>query len=230
MIISGGLNIHKNKINFKKECLIPRMREFFSEFEYLCDDGLQRKTIRDLRLIPTGDAIYTHELIKGRYRGCSFVQGNVRCTETTKDMDGEESTSTVFWGRVIIIGLSVIKEGEVKIFPNRYGLFFNRDGVKLNYNHPVSEKYTIIGSDMIELPKYFLDHVATFGDIFNKYAFYYKIINDRIYIAINGINGLYDVGKGTDTSVETIDEIIKKDSAFFTNLISLIIEANEEEK
>jgi hypothetical protein len=229
MIINSNIKIEKNKKEFKNEYLIPRMREFFSEFEYNYDDSLQTSTIRSLKLIPIGDSIYTNELIKGRYRGCSFIQGNVLCTKTKEDMDGDESTTTVFKGRLIIIGLSVIKEGEIRITPENHTLYRIKGGKSLQYNHPVNENFDICGSDEIQLPKYFLDHIVTFSEVFNKYRFYYKIISDRIYIAIDHIENLYDVGSCKHASVGELDKIIKKDSAFFTNLISLIIDANKKE-
>ena len=226
LVVMGTTKAEKNKVDFKNQYLIPRMREFFSELEYEATNGLQDSTIRELKLIATGDSIHTSDLYKGRYRGCSFIQSDVRCTETKRDSDGDRHTTTVFSGRVIIIGISPIKEGEVKITPKWNTAYKVRKGaIPLNYNHPIVEDFNIFGSSEIELPRYFLDHIVSFKQAFYRQKFYYKILNDRIYIAIDNINELYDVGKCMDTSIEAMDKIIKRDSAFFTNLISLIIDA-----
>lgn len=219
----------KNADDFKREYVVPRMMEFFSDFEYKPTHSLQPATIREIKLFNYGDSIYTDELIQGRYRGCSFIMGNVKCTQTNRGSDGQYHVSTVFNGRLIIIGTSVIRNGEVTIKPKEFLPSFLKRGQKLEYNHSICDKYEIRGSDYIELPKYLLDHIENFGTIFKKYKFYYKIVNDRIYLAINHIGKLYDVGNCKNNSIEEIDEIIKKDSVYFTNLISLILDANKME-
>ena len=40
----------------------------------------------------------------------------------------------------------------------------------------------------------------------DRYKFYYKIVQDRIYIAINNIGPLYNVGSCKGTNVNEIDE------------------------
>lgn len=224
LVFIGGAQ-SKNIKGFKEEYVIPRMMDFFSDFEYKLDDSLQTSTIRTLKLFDTGDTIHTDELIKGRYRDCSFAMGNVKCTETHRDSDGDTHTTTVFSGRLIIIGTSVIDEGEVTIRPRRMFSYPFRRGQILEYDHPICDRFEIRGTDYTELPKYLLDHINSFANIFSKYKFYYKIVNDRIYLAIDRIEDLYTVRNFSDTSLETIDEIIKKDSVFFTNLISLILDA-----
>ena len=219
----------KNITEFKKEILAPRMMDFFSDFEYKPTESFLTSTVRELRLFNTGDSIYTSELYQGRYRGCSFAMSNVKCTETSRDSDGDTHTRTVFLGRLIIIGASVIDEGEVKIRPKGYLPFFYRKGKSLEYDHQVCRNFDIRGSELVELPRYFLDHVNNFGSMFYKHKFYYKVTHDRIYIGIDNIGQLYDVGDCKDTSIENIDRIIKKDSVFFTNLISLILDAKNKE-
>lgn len=226
-LVFTGSAQSKNIKGFKEEYVIPRMMDFFTDFEYKLDSSLQTSTIRTLKLFDIGDSIYTDELIQGRYRDCSFLMGNVRCTETRRDSDGDTHTTTVFSGRLIIIGTSIIDEGEVTIRPRRMFSYPFRRGQILEYDHPICNRFEIRGTNYTELPKYLLDHINSFADIFSKYKFYYKIVNDRIYIAIDRIDNLYNVRDFSNTSLEAIDEIIKKDSIFFTNLISLILDAKE---
>jgi hypothetical protein len=221
----------KNSQAFKEEFLIPRMQMYFSEFEYKNDMGLQRSTISDLGLFYTGDSIYTNDLIQGKYRGCSFRMGNVKCTETYTQMDGDRRTRVVFQGRVIIVGLSVLDSGQVTIKPKSFYVpTLLKKGQILEYDHPICDNFEIRSYQPVELPRYFLDYVNNMAQMFNKYKFYYKIVHDRIYIAIDNISPLYKIYNYKKTTPTDLDDIIRKDSMFFTNLISLIVDASKMEK
>lgn len=225
---SGYASI-RNKI-FNKY-MLPALNGSFACFRYDKYKGLDHKMIRRLKLLDTGNSIYSDELIEGYYRGISFIQSSVLCEHESTDSDGDNHSCTTFSGRIIILGASLFyDEGHVHIIHHKNRNYRRLKNMrKVTLNEEVEDYYNIyVDREDISIPKGFLAHITEIARAFPKYICSFSILNDRIYMVVEGIHrDLYNLKRLNKIDQESLESLIKQDSFLITNTISSILGKEE---
>lgn len=209
--------------------IYPKLHEAFDDLKMNSLEGINRDIIRNLGFIDTGDRIETSNTMEGFYRGVSFVSCGVRCTETHRDSDGDLDTEVTFSGRLVMIGASLLdSDGFVDILDKtmHYKRFRLRTR-KVTINHPAESMYDIfVDSQGQSLPQKVLDYLVEIKKLHPSCEFYFRFTNDRVYMLIENASVVpYTLPWNLDDiDEEKVDFIIKKDSSFITNTISLILD------
>ena len=103
----GNLN------KYVKSYLIPdALSGVFEVDSYVYNGCFAKKQIEEAGLISGWNACSGSDLIKGRYRGAPFMFSNVRLSDDDTDNDGGSSSTTVFKGYWIDLGLAMPPEPE----------------------------------------------------------------------------------------------------------------------
>lgn len=216
-----GKNVFNNYI-------VPKLEEAFDDFKYNEYSDISDDIIYESEVIDIGNRIRTSVVSQGYYRDVSFVQTGVISEHVSRDSDGDSSTTTLFKGRLIILGVSLFdNDGVVKIISHKSQYSIRHRGLdKTTLNKEIENYYNIyVSGSGLSIPEKFLDHIMEMTKSFPQYIFNFKVEKDRLYVSIDNIvPEVYSLESVEKVTQENIDLLIKKDSYFITNTISNILD------